>query len=370
MEFGLVIGIGINVFTLFQLIRNGRWGVQANNIAIAIVVLWILRFLISYLRTQGYVVLYFFHKNFFLLDGVLLWLYAKSLLQKVRFSYKIILHFIPFLIFSVMILLHVVLTPQKELVEQYQLREQEFLNNELSIHGMTLLFTSVFIAASVIYFFKSLKEIRQYNQVFFANFSNLKNLSASWIINFLRLWMLLFLIPFLFFFLNSLSPIVDLQSSSQTVLSLSLLFSFLFNSNILNQNYLPIYIKKDIPDKTTIVVKKQFNETQFQKIKESLDREKYYKDENLSLHKLATHLTMKPTELTRLIKASEYNNFYDLINSYRIEAIKKELLVSSEQIMVIAYRNGFNSKSAFNRIFKNTTGQTPSEYRKSQNKSF
>lgn len=230
---------------------------------------------------------------------------------------------------------------------------------------MTLVYISLFMILSVIYFLKSLKEIRQYNQVLFANFSNLKNLSAFWIITFLRLWMFLFLIPLLFYFVNYLNPVVDLQFSSYVVLALLLLFSFLFNSNIINQNYLPAHIKKEHPDDVP-ATPKQVSDERFQKLKEVLETEKYYEDENLSLHKLSGYLDMKPVDLTELIKASEYSNFYDLINSYRIEAIKQELVTSNEQIMVIAYNNGFNSKSAFNRIFKNTTGQTPSEYRKSQ----
>ena len=34
------------------------------------------------------------------------------------------------------------------------------------------------------------------------------------------------------------------------------------------------------------------------------------------------------------------------------------------KIIAIAFDSGFKSKTTFNRVFKNYTGQTPSEYRK------
>ena len=37
------------------------------------------------------------------------------------------------------------------------------------------------------------------------------------------------------------------------------------------------------------------------------------------------------------------------------------------KILVIAYKAGFKSKTSFNRVFKNHTGFTPSEFRKQQN---
>lgn len=66
-----------------------------------------------------------------------------------------------------------------------------------------------------------------------------------------------------------------------------------------------------------------------------------------------------------MIKLSPYENFYDLINTYRIEAIKQQLLTSDEQIIQLAYQNGFKSKSTFNKIFKEKTGMTPKAYKAS-----
>ena len=59
-------------------------------------------------------------------------------------------------------------------------------------------------------------------------------------------------------------------------------------------------------------------------------------------------------------------NFFDFINGYRVEEAKrlfKDPSKSAYTILAIAEDAGFNSKSAFNAVFKRVAGQTPSEFR-------
>jgi AraC-like DNA-binding protein len=58
-------------------------------------------------------------------------------------------------------------------------------------------------------------------------------------------------------------------------------------------------------------------------------------------------------------------NFYDYINTLRIEEFKRLISIPDNQkftFMALAYDCGFNSKSAFNRFFKKSTGLSPSAY--------
>ena len=61
-------------------------------------------------------------------------------------------------------------------------------------------------------------------------------------------------------------------------------------------------------------------------------------------------------------------NFFDFINSYRIE-MAKELIINplphTRTILDIAMESAFNSKSAFYSAFKKQTGITPAEFKKS-----
>ena len=59
--------------------------------------------------------------------------------------------------------------------------------------------------------------------------------------------------------------------------------------------------------------------------------------------------------------------FYDFINHYRVEETKQRLLSPDYRhysIIAIAFDCGFNSEASFNRIFRQATGSTPSQYRK------
>ena len=53
-------------------------------------------------------------------------------------------------------------------------------------------------------------------------------------------------------------------------------------------------------------------------------------------------------------------------DSFRLRKAKKMLEQTQEKVIDVAYQTGFSSLSAFNRFFKQQTGQTPTDYRKKQ----
>ena len=70
--------------------------------------------------------------------------------------------------------------------------------------------------------------------------------------------------------------------------------------------------------------------------------------------------------LSQIINDSLQKNFFDFINFYRIEESKNYLSDSKYKklnILEVLYEVGFNSKSTFNKVFKEHTGLTPTEYR-------
>lgn len=98
-----------------------------------------------------------------------------------------------------------------------------------------------------------------------------------------------------------------------------------------------------------------------------LEEEKVYKDPNLSIKTLAGRLVITPRVLSQIINDRLKNNFHDLVTAFRIKEAQRLLIdpkTRDKSILEIAYDLGYNSKSAFNRAFKDITGSTPSCYRK------
>ncbi|MCP5079108.1 MAG: helix-turn-helix transcriptional regulator [Psychromonas sp.] len=87
----------------------------------------------------------------------------------------------------------------------------------------------------------------------------------------------------------------------------------------------------------------------------------------LSIEQVAKQINIPSHYVSQVINEFYQCNFFDYINSHRLEAIKIQLHDEKQQqknILEIALENGFNSKSTFNTAFKKLTGLTPSQYRK------
>jgi len=100
-----------------------------------------------------------------------------------------------------------------------------------------------------------------------------------------------------------------------------------------------------------------------------MEKEKPHLILSLSINDLANKLSMPPRHLSQVINESLEKNFFDFINSYRVEEAKKLLNDSSDNkinILKLLFDVGFNTKSVFNRVFKKQTGVTPTEYMKLQ----
>ncbi len=90
-----------------------------------------------------------------------------------------------------------------------------------------------------------------------------------------------------------------------------------------------------------------------------------YRRSDLSITDLAARLNVHPNYLSQVINQKEQKNFYDFVNSYRIEEFKRLIAVPTNRqftLLSLAHDCGFSSKSSFNRVFKKVTGSTPSQY--------
>jgi AraC-like DNA-binding protein len=85
----------------------------------------------------------------------------------------------------------------------------------------------------------------------------------------------------------------------------------------------------------------------------------------LTLQDLADQMSISAHNLSQVINTRLGKNFYEFVNGYRIEEVKRRLSDPKSRhltILAIGLDSGFNTKSTFNAFFKKYTGLTPSRY--------
>lgn len=121
------------------------------------------------------------------------------------------------------------------------------------------------------------------------------------------------------------------------------------------------YEAKYKKSKLTSVEKNKY----IQKLDYIISTQKPYFNSYLTLSELSKLTEIPSRALSQIINESKKMNFYDFINTYRVNEAKILLSSSTDKtILEILFEVGFNSKSAFNNAFKKFTGTTPISYKK------
>lgn len=100
------------------------------------------------------------------------------------------------------------------------------------------------------------------------------------------------------------------------------------------------------------------------RLNDLMTKESFYADEDLRLPTLAHAMNMSPHQLSELVNVHFQMSFIQFVNHHRIKVACQMLEEDKRNILSIALSVGFNSKSAFNRVFRQVMGDSPREYRK------
>ncbi|MBC6990391.1 helix-turn-helix domain-containing protein [Hymenobacter sp. BT491] len=103
-----------------------------------------------------------------------------------------------------------------------------------------------------------------------------------------------------------------------------------------------------------------------ERLRRALEDEHLYRNPTLTLAELAAHLGLPPRLISSTINNGFNQSFNDLVNSYRVAEVKRRLTTTDDAarltLLGIAFESGFNSKTTFNRIFKQFTGVAPRDF--------
>jgi len=125
--------------------------------------------------------------------------------------------------------------------------------------------------------------------------------------------------------------------------------------------------KGEITPKKTLnerLTTEQVEEVKYTVIRKTVD-EKLYLDPSLTLSVLSDKIGISTHELSYVLNNGLGKNFYQFINELRTEEAKSLLLSDDTKhldMLGIAIRAGFNSKTTFYTAFKKITNLTPKEY--------
>jgi len=296
-----------------------------------------------------------------LLYGVLLWFYTRALInEKLRMKWLDLLHFFPFVFFLGFL--------------SYPL----FLDIPSGAPDR-LGYPLIKLIINPVYIFLILYTLRRHRKSLLDQYSYIDHMHHYWLswiaYGSLMLWVV-----------ACIGNVYNRLHSAQTNLLgdyflTSFLAVFLFILAYVGFNRTQIFHSDahrfaddelDGPKSEDSTVDDESERQLFEEVKAQMAERQPYLDPRLSLNRLAEVLDLPPSRLSSLINRYAGQNFYEFVNSYRIEEVKDRLAdkrYENYSILGIAEESGFNSKASFNRIFKNHLGMTPSEYLKQKKSS-
>ncbi|TKT46603.1 AraC family transcriptional regulator [Rhizobium sp. LC145] len=99
------------------------------------------------------------------------------------------------------------------------------------------------------------------------------------------------------------------------------------------------------------------------KVEGALDRDALYRNEDLSLAKLARRAGVPARDLSAAVNRATGLNVSQFVNNRRIAEACRLLKDTEKPLMEVMFEAGFGTKSNFNREFRRVTGASPSQYR-------
>jgi len=363
-----IIGLIQSLFGILLFVSKRPWHLSFTFITVwlGVIAIFLGSFLlpfqvIEYYKPGIFPVLFLF--------GPLLYLYVSSqAVENFRLKPQIFLHLLPFLTVSI----------HRSIAGPVPIGSSTNSAGAASIFYNNIYY-GLMVFSMLVYWFFSLKLILKHRKNIPNHFSNYsaKN-SLGWLVSVLTLFLVLFVADF---FLSFINRIFDIEMRRFSMLSLDLtIFTFIMiffgvNQTVIYKHGLKKEVEPELSDiQESREVKNQRPVLTDQKTEELtktvfryLQTKKPYLNPDYSLQMMAEDLHISRHKLSHVINIGLQKNFYKLINEFRVLEVK-EMMVNPAfnhyTLLGIGLECGFNSKTSFNRIFKEETGLTPTEYKK------
>lgn len=214
----------------------------------------------------------------------------------------------------------------------------------------------------------ALHHIKHYQKFIKSHYSTIDQKSLLWLLNFLYIILILVFLWLLSFVIWALGYT---NETTYTYVTIGMVIILFWIGYFVIQKYhlfeIVTFTEKKVPKekiKKKLSAKTDIYYTELLKL---FEEKHLYENIELTLNELAQHLQLSSGYLSQIINEKEQKSFFEFVNFYRVEAVKRKLLdqnYAHYDIFSIALESGFKSKSTFNAVFKKMTQQTPSAYKK------
>ena len=314
------------------------------------------------LSYHDFIYIYHISKSAFFLLAPFLFLYVRSLCyQDFRLHKSHLLHAVPFFFMIIFLFISVTMNLQASGAEA------KFWHRVFVIHSGKI-FWSLNLMQILGYIVAMLRTVYVYQKRIKNIYSSVERINLVWLVS------LLILITAHWLFVVSRAAFTVLNFSPGNLIDMIDLYSIsiflVFTTTLVLKGIAQLKIFAGIAEKPKYAVSK-LTETEIQNYLDQLNyymkSAKPYLTPSLTIDDLAAKLSIPSWHLSQVINDTYHQNFFNYVNSFRIEEVKQQLKNSTAErrtILEILYEAGFNSKSTFNNVFKKQTGLTPSEYKR------
>lgn len=224
------------------------------------------------------------------------------------------------------------------------------------------------VLQSIVYIYLCFRRLKQYRQWLQDNLSTVDQLGYQWLTRLLSGFVVLLLVWVGVFGadINVLNIRYDAWVFDLFWLGISVFVYWMGYYSMLKPEIFTVQFKQTTTTRASDVLDAQTIVDYKGKLLKLLEQNKVYLDPELTLQQLAEHININDKKLSQVLNLGFEQTFYQLINHYRVEEVKRCLLLpqnSQSKLEVLAYEAGFKSASTFNRQFKQLTKMTPNAYR-------
>jgi AraC-like DNA-binding protein len=287
-----------------------------------------------------------------------LFLYVKSVVYRdFKFRPDLLVHFIPFFILSAYVLVRFHLYSAE--VKRH-LIDSNFLSTTIR-NGMRFISQTQVI----IYDSAALIVLKNYRARLKESYSSIDRFNLSWLSFILYGYIIACVFSLLNFIVVQFMGIILFNLTFIVYLIFFIFFNIIFYKAWSNPEIFS-GVQEKIKYQASRLSKAEV-EGYYKQVVNFMRNHQPFLQPDLTIKDLSEKLAISARHLSQVINQCAGQNFYDFVNSYRIEAAKKlfnDATQDRKTVLEILYSVGFNTKSAFNTAFKKHTGVTPTRFRK------